>query len=71
MFLKVNIELINSNIELQFYKSADIRKLYSDFGINTSNYNSGTINNFKDMDSILNPEVFIMLYLIVCQYYHP
>lgn len=53
--LKKNIELINSNIELQFYKSADIRKLYNDFGINTSNYNSGTINNFKDMESILNP----------------
>lgn len=53
--IEKNIALIDSNIQLQFRKASDIRKLYNDFGIDTSNYNSGTINTFSDIVSIIQP----------------
>ena len=53
--LEKNLSLINSAINLGLARVADIRNLFNVFGIETSIYNSGTISNFSDTESIIQP----------------
>tara|TARA_Y100000589_G_C27120087_1_gene616040 strand:+ start:265 stop:897 length:633 start_codon:yes stop_codon:yes gene_type:complete len=53
--LENNLELIKSEIKLRFSRSADIRKLFENYGIDTSKFNSGTINEFSSIASIIKP----------------
>ena len=50
-----NLALISSKFRIEPSKSSDIRELFRLYGVNTSDYTSGLIDNYSNEKSIIKP----------------
>ena len=53
LVINENIKLHNLKTRFNILKNVDLRDLFTEFGVNPSNYNSGTIETFSKEDTII------------------
>ena len=53
LVINENIRLHNLKTKLNILKNIDLRDIFTEFGVETSNYNSGTIETFSKEETII------------------